>query len=155
MQGKLGNFFAAQLSLAALVSSTLTCFPIATTLRLRCVWKWVDETKTWVGLGNPCNDNDRELFAAATVVKIGNGEKPKIWNSSCLDGICSKDFTQKIYAKSKRKKMLGAEGSREQFFGSTKLTLKPSLACSIPNDFSPYGSLSPILNLITRSPIVS
>jgi hypothetical protein len=98
---------------------------------------------------------DRELFAAATVVKVGNGEKPKIWNSSCLDGIFSKDFTQNFYAKSKRKKMLGAEGSREQFFGSTKYTLKPSLVWSMPNDLSRYGSLSPILNLITRSPIVS
>ena len=45
-------------------------------LRMRWLWKeWKDDTKPWVGLGNPCSTHDRDLFAAATKVTIGNEKK--------------------------------------------------------------------------------
>jgi hypothetical protein len=43
---------------------------LATALRLRwlCL-EWVDGSKEWIGLGNPCNDNDNDcnIFAAYNV----------------------------------------------------------------------------------------
>ena len=59
----------------------------ASALRLRWLWlQWVDKTKAWIGLGNPCNKHDRELFAAATVVTVGDGEMATFWKSSWLLG---------------------------------------------------------------------
>ena len=38
----------------------------ATVLRLRWPWlEWKDPTKIWIGSGNPCFDEDMELFYAA------------------------------------------------------------------------------------------
>jgi hypothetical protein len=43
--------------------------------------KWIDDTKPWIGLGNPSNDNDHKIFVAATILKVGNGEKGKTYFS--------------------------------------------------------------------------
>ena len=40
--------------------------------------EWVNDSKPWVGLGDPCNDNGKDLFAAATVLTVGNGEKARL-----------------------------------------------------------------------------
>jgi hypothetical protein len=48
----------------------------ATALHLRCPWlEWKDPTKIWVGSGNPCSEQDMELFYAATTITVGNGMK--------------------------------------------------------------------------------
>ena len=50
----------------------------ATALRLRWLWyEWDNPPKTWVGMETPCNDNDRDIFAAATTIRIGDGGKAK------------------------------------------------------------------------------
>ena len=45
-------------------------------LILGLLWlHWVDDSISWIGLGNPWNDHDRYLFVAATVVTVGYGDK--------------------------------------------------------------------------------
>jgi hypothetical protein len=52
----------------------LTKFALA--LRIRWLWHdWNEEAKSWVRLGTPCTPQYVELFAAATLVTIGNGRK--------------------------------------------------------------------------------
>jgi hypothetical protein len=44
--------------------------------RIRWLWsEWNEEPKPWVGLGNPCQPQDYDLFAAATKVTISKGKK--------------------------------------------------------------------------------
>lgn len=84
--------------------SILNLEKFSSTLRLRWLWlEWVDETKAWIVLGNPCNAKDKALFAAATVVSVGNGENAKFWTSPWLDGICPKDIAPKIFEISRKK----------------------------------------------------
>ena len=65
----------------------------ASALRLRWLWaQWSDEPKPWMNLGSPCTQEDRDLFAAATVVTIGNGEKACFWESAWLHGRRPKDL---------------------------------------------------------------
>jgi len=48
----------------------------ARALRIRWLWhEWKSENKAWIGLGNPCEDTDRLLFAAATSITVGDGTK--------------------------------------------------------------------------------
>jgi hypothetical protein len=54
----------------------LTKFASALQMRWLC-HEWNDEAKPWVGLGNPCTHQDKELFAAATRVTTENGRRPK------------------------------------------------------------------------------
>ena len=45
-------------------------------LRLRRLWfRWGEDPKPWMNHGNPNIPDDHELFAAAMIVTIGNGEK--------------------------------------------------------------------------------
>jgi hypothetical protein len=82
----------------------LNIHKFASALRLRWLWlEWTDNSKPWRGLGNPCNASDRELFAAATKVTIGNGDKALFWDSSWLDGRRPKDIAPLIYNISKNK----------------------------------------------------
>ena len=47
---------------------------IVAALRIRWLWfEWMDPIKPWVGLGNPYDSADRDIFAAATKVEIGDG----------------------------------------------------------------------------------
>ena len=50
-------------------------------LRLRWRWLcWADPSRPWVGTGTPCDASDRALFAASTVVTIGDGRTPSFWS---------------------------------------------------------------------------
>ena len=80
----------------------------ASALRMRWLWnEWSEDPKPWVGLGTPCNTNDKELFAAATKVTIGNGEKALFWESSWLQGMRPKDIAPLIYEVSKKRRFSG------------------------------------------------
>lgn len=46
----------------------------ATTLCLCWLWfEWMDTKEPWIGMGSPCSYEDRDLFAVASLVTIGNG----------------------------------------------------------------------------------
>ena len=57
-----------------------------------------------MGLGNPCSSQDRDLFAAATKVAIGNGKNALFWEAPWLDGLRPKDLAPLIYDRSNKKK---------------------------------------------------
>jgi hypothetical protein len=83
----------------------LNLMKFASALRLRWLWnEWVDDSKPWVGLGNPCTADDHELFATATTVTIGNGDKAIFWESTWLNGMHPKDIAPKIFEIAKRRK---------------------------------------------------
>ena len=51
----------------------------------------------------PCHDSDRNLFAAATRISLGDGKTAKFWFSAWLAGVAPKDIAPKIFASSFRK----------------------------------------------------
>jgi hypothetical protein len=77
----------------------------ASALRMRWLWQeWNEEPKPWFGLGNPCKANDRNLFAAATKVTVGNGKKALFWEAAWLEGAWPKGIAPLIFDISKKKK---------------------------------------------------
>ena len=77
----------------------------ASALRLRWLWlDWSEDPKPWKDLGTPCTASDRELFAAATTVTIGNGEKAIFWESAWLNGRRPKDIAPLIFDVAKKRK---------------------------------------------------
>lgn len=51
----------------------------------------------------PCLDSDRNLFAAATRIHLGDGKMAKFWLSAWLFGEAPKDLAPLIFASSTRK----------------------------------------------------
>ncbi|KAK1668638.1 hypothetical protein QYE76_056797 [Lolium multiflorum] len=73
-------------------------------LRLR--WLWLQRTqpeRPWVGLPVPCDDSDRDLFAAATSVDIGDGASASFWHDSWLFGALPRALAPALYSLSRRK----------------------------------------------------
>jgi hypothetical protein len=76
----------------------------ARALRLRCPWQeWKEPNKIWVGLGNPCDDTDMDLFYASTTITLGNGKKTPFWKAPWLNGNRPIDIAPLIYNISTRK----------------------------------------------------
>jgi hypothetical protein len=76
----------------------------ALALRMRWLWHaWMDEAKPWIGLGNPCTTQDKELFATAIKVTIGDGKRASFWEIPWLDGRCPMDIAPLVYERSKQK----------------------------------------------------
>jgi hypothetical protein len=76
----------------------------ATALRLRWPWiEWKDNTKIWAGSGNPCTDDDMEIFYSTTTLTLGNGRKAPFWHAPWLQGARPRDIAPKIFKICKRK----------------------------------------------------
>jgi hypothetical protein len=89
----------------------------ASALRLRWLWfEWATPAKPWLGLGTPCDEDDRNLFAAATTVKVGNGNKACFWKSSWLDGLRPMDIAPSIFKITKRKDCTVREAITDNFW---------------------------------------
>jgi hypothetical protein len=56
-----------------------------------------------VDLGNPCTSKDHDLFEAATMVKIGKGEKALLGGPAWLLVMRLTDIAPKIYKIAKMK----------------------------------------------------
>ena len=85
-------------------------------LRLMWLWRaWNPERKPWVGNELPCSETDQHLFAAATTITIGNGEKISFWNSAWIQGLRPKDLAPSVYKISKKK----SRTVQEALFGNT------------------------------------
>ncbi len=51
----------------------------------------------------PCDDIDKALFRAGTIITIGNGEKIKFWSDNWLEGSSPKEIAPSIFNLSNRK----------------------------------------------------
>jgi hypothetical protein len=71
-------------------------FVAALRLRWPCL-EWKEKDKIWAGSSNPCNDNDMELFYAATKINLGDGGKTPFWHAPWLQGRKPKDIAPKIF----------------------------------------------------------
>jgi hypothetical protein len=77
----------------------------ARALRLRWPWfEWRDPNKLWLGLDNPCDSVDIDLFYASTTITIGNGNIASFWDSPWLSGQNPKDIAPLIFGAPTRKK---------------------------------------------------
>jgi hypothetical protein len=63
-----------------------------------------------VGSGNPCNEEDMNIFYAATKITIGNGGKTPFWHAPLLHGRAPKDIAPKFFESSSRKKWMTFHG---------------------------------------------
>jgi hypothetical protein len=103
----------------SLVNWPTTCLPkikgglgvldlerFARALRLRWLWfQWKHKERAWNELDLPCDGRDRDLFAASTVVTIGDGKTARFWTSSWVEGMTPKNLAPTLFLKSRRKKL--------------------------------------------------
>lgn len=82
----------------------------ARALRLR--WLWHERAtphKPWIGMKIPCDEIDRQLFAACTTIHMGNGRKTSFWHDGWINGRQPKDIAPDLYRISARKNKTVAE----------------------------------------------
>jgi hypothetical protein len=103
----------------SLVNWPTTCLPkvkgglgildlerFARALRLRWLWfQWRHKERAWAKMEIPCDSKDRDLFAASTLVTIGDGNTASFWNSSWAQGKAPKNIAPTLFKKAKRKKI--------------------------------------------------
>jgi len=73
---------------------------------LRVRWLWQEQSqpdKHWVGIGTPCTEVDKLLFAACTTTHIGDGLRISFWHSAWARGRRPKDIAPSIYNASRKK----------------------------------------------------
>jgi hypothetical protein len=76
----------------------------ARALRLHWLWfKWRQKERAWNNLKLPCDTRDKDLFAASTVVTIGDGKTATFWTSSWAQGKTFKTLAPTLFRKAKRK----------------------------------------------------
>lgn len=72
--------------------------------RLHWLWlSWASPQRPWVGSKLPCDQRDRDLFAAATTISINNGEKARYWESTWLDSSPLRCTAPPLFSITKRK----------------------------------------------------
>lgn len=82
----------------------LDLFKFARALRLRWLWfEWIAPERPWFGTTVPCDQLDRDLFAAATTITIGYGRTANFWHSHWIEGKTPKSIAPAIFAASRRK----------------------------------------------------
>lgn len=73
-------------------------------LRLRWLWfSWTNPERPWNGMELPVDEIDAAPFAAATIVKIGDGRRASFWKSSWLQGQAPVSMFPNLFAHSRRK----------------------------------------------------
>jgi hypothetical protein len=75
-----------------------------------------------MGLGNPCNELDTNLFAA-TIVMVGNGENAKFWNSPWIMGLGPRTLDRSSL-RTKKGIFSWSENFSQQFVGQQYQHLK-------------------------------
>jgi hypothetical protein len=56
-----------------------------------------------VGSDVPCDEVDKQLFRISTVVRLGNGNKARFWESAWLDGCAPRDLALRLFKLAWRK----------------------------------------------------
>lgn len=59
--------------------------------------EWKEPTKTWVGMGNPCDETNLDLFYACTTITIGDGAKTPFWDAPWVQDRKPKEIAPLIY----------------------------------------------------------
>ena len=67
----------------------------------------------WVGMGNPCDEDDLKFFYASTTIIVGNGTKTPFWDSPWLFGRKPKEIAPLIFEASSRKNWKVREALKE------------------------------------------
>jgi hypothetical protein len=71
------------------------------------LWKeWDEEQQLQIGPDNPCTNNDKLLFAAATTIIVGHGDSISFWHSAWFQGLRPCDFAPSVYKLSRKKNRL-------------------------------------------------
>ncbi|KAK1665688.1 hypothetical protein QYE76_053847 [Lolium multiflorum] len=84
---------------------------------LRLKWLWMERTaldKPWIGTPVPCSLADRQLFAAASSVTIGDGTTARFWFDSWMDGQAPFVVFPELFVASRRKHRSVSEALHEQ-----------------------------------------
>jgi hypothetical protein len=111
----------------------------ARALRLRWPWlAWNSSDRPWVGMENPCNKDDMELFYGLTSITIGNGNKASFWVDYWVDGISPKVLAPSIYAISRQKLRASAKPS-PMMLGFGILTIRRGYPSNTYKNSPPYG----------------
>lgn len=67
-------------------------------LRLRWLWfQWTEPERPWVGSDTPCDEVDKQLFRASTIVTVGNGNRTTFWHCSWENGRAPRDIAPRLY----------------------------------------------------------
>ena len=73
-------------------------------LRIRWLWfAWKEPDRPWVGMTPPCDETDRSLFRASTLVTIGDGCTAKFWHCPWLNGSAPRDLAPSLFKLAWRK----------------------------------------------------
>lgn len=73
-------------------------------LRLRWLWfAWDNRDRPWRGLPLPADNEDIQLFNAATKVELGNGCKASFWQFRWLQGEVPANLFLVLYKQRRRK----------------------------------------------------
>jgi hypothetical protein len=84
-------------------------------LRLRWLWyQWVEPDRPWVGFDVPCDEIDKQLFRASTLVSVGDGKTASFWESAWLNGRAPRDIAPKLFKLAWRKRNTVAEDLHNQ-----------------------------------------
>ena len=67
--------------------------------------RWTDHGKECV----PCDDKDKQLFAACTKITLGNGKRASFWTDKWLNGIAPADETPLLFQLATRKSLTMAK----------------------------------------------
>ena len=82
----------------------------ARALQLHWLWlAWTDPARPWVGPGSPCDDKDRTLFASATKVEVGDGNRALFWHCPWLGELPLRRAFPLLFSRSIRKNRTVAE----------------------------------------------
>jgi hypothetical protein len=75
-------------------------------LRLRWEWfRWTEQSRPWVGTETPCDQSDRDLFAACTTIDVRNGETARFWTDRWLHGQAPQHVAPLCFSLAVRKKL--------------------------------------------------
>ncbi|KAE8812620.1 hypothetical protein D1007_10319 [Hordeum vulgare] len=73
-------------------------------LRLRWLWlEWKHPDRPWVKSPLPCSNEEKELFAMATEITVGDGRATNFWHDRWLEGLCRKWIAPSLFRIAARK----------------------------------------------------
>jgi hypothetical protein len=64
---------------------------------------WISSDIPWVGSRLPCDELDKELFAAATEISIGDGSIANFWHDRWLMGVSPREIAPSLFSIASRK----------------------------------------------------